>query len=527
MNPCSLCGKHFSRGRDVKRHQKVCPKVDGELSSAILNCSPYFQDQNINLHQHPHSGKDFYPHLVAPFTMCISGMTQSGKSTLVKEMLIRRNEIIKTSNDTSIDRITYCYTEFQPSLFGVLKSRIPQIQFHLGLPETWHDGSDMPSLLILDDLMHEAGKKGDVGAAFTRTSHHRNVSLIILVQNFFHKNLREITSNCHYIVLMKNPRDSQFVACLGRQMNGGKKNEAMDEAYKECMSKPYGYLFIDLTQSQDDLFRIRNNVFPEGASVFVNDTATSTVAKFNILRDDEYNKLLKTTQDVSANRLAVKPYENLKIHDYFQKMIQAPNPTVLSTLDKLQNEKDEILQSTNHYPEVKNMLIQDVLRRIQSYNMQVKEEPVRVKVIDNGSDSANVEIKAKEAENFDFSKFAKPAQRILQFFVDNDASLENGEVLFNNRKMPIAQFEEGIRKISDGRHKLTTVSFPRIFEFLKLKKFPIDMIPEPHQVLFQDDETADWNTPGKRRPLSTPANARKKSRKNTEDVTWEDYHLQE
>jgi len=92
--------------------------------------------------------------------------------------------------------------------------------FHLGLPDKWHDGTDKSSLMILDDLMHEAGKRGDVGAIFSRTSHHRNVSLIILVQNFFHKKRREITSNCHYITLMKNPRDSAFVACLGRQING-------------------------------------------------------------------------------------------------------------------------------------------------------------------------------------------------------------------------------------------------------------------------------------------------------------------
>jgi len=28
-------------------------------------------------------------------------------------------------------------------------------------------------------------------------------------------------------------------------MNGGKKNSTMDEAYKKCMAKQYGYLFID------------------------------------------------------------------------------------------------------------------------------------------------------------------------------------------------------------------------------------------------------------------------------------------
>ena len=167
------------------------------------------------MHQHGLSGSDFDPQLRSPFTMCVSGMTQSGKSTLVKQILIRRNEIMKTTNDKPVDRVTYCYTEWQPALFSELKAKIPAIQFHKGLPEKWHDGTDEPSLVVLDDLMHEAGKKSDVGAAFTRTSHHRNVSVIILVQNFFHNNMREITSNCHYFTLMKNPRARHLWPVLG------------------------------------------------------------------------------------------------------------------------------------------------------------------------------------------------------------------------------------------------------------------------------------------------------------------------
>ena len=52
-------------------------------------------------------------------------------------------------------------------------------------------------------------------------------------------------------------------------MNGGKKNSTMDEAYKKCMAKQYGYLFIDLTQSQHDSFRIRDNIFPENCIIYV------------------------------------------------------------------------------------------------------------------------------------------------------------------------------------------------------------------------------------------------------------------
>ena len=77
-------------------------------------------------------------------------------------------------------------------------------------------------------------------------------------------------------------------------MNGGKKNEALDEAYKESMLKPYGYLFIDLTQTQNNNFRIRNNIFPEDCDIFVNDS-NKKVVKFKVLDSTDYNRLLRPT----------------------------------------------------------------------------------------------------------------------------------------------------------------------------------------------------------------------------------------
>ena len=200
--------------------------------------------------------------------MCISGMTKSGKSTLTGKLLTRRNEIIQTEDGAPISRVIYCYIEAQPKFFAHLRETVPGIEFNQGLPEEYSDGTDRPSIIVLDDMMDLVAKSDDACAAFTRTSHHRNINLIILVQNFFYKNLRNITGNCHYLCIMKNPRDSSFLACLGRQMNSGMKNHLMNYAYKESMSKPYGYLFIDLTQEQHDDYRIRDNLFPEQCTIF-------------------------------------------------------------------------------------------------------------------------------------------------------------------------------------------------------------------------------------------------------------------
>jgi hypothetical protein len=206
--------------------------------------------------------------LKSPFSMVISGMPQSGKSTLVKKLLERRNEMIYTGNKGPISRILYCFTEYQPQFFADLKQKIPEIKFHEGLPQNYYDGTDNPSIIVLDDLMNEASKSDDVCNVFSRTSHHRNICLIMLVQNFFHRNLRKLTTCCQYLCIMKNPRDSSFVSCIGRQMNGGKKNTALESAYKDSSSKPYGYIFIDCSQQQNDKYRIRDNIFPEFCTLY-------------------------------------------------------------------------------------------------------------------------------------------------------------------------------------------------------------------------------------------------------------------
>ena len=201
--------------------------------------------------------------LTSPFTLCLTGSTQSGKSTLTSQIIQRRNEIIYPP----IDRVMYCYQEYQTNLFEKIKLHTPKIVFHKGLPTEFGDGE--PLLLIIDDLMSEVSKSEETVKAFTIYSHHKNVSIIFLTQNFFEKGKqRTITLNCKYIVALKNPRDTSFISILGRQMNGGRRNNVLEYAFKDVMSKPYGYLVIDLSQQQNDKFRIRDSLFPENCTIY-------------------------------------------------------------------------------------------------------------------------------------------------------------------------------------------------------------------------------------------------------------------
>jgi len=205
--------------------------------------------------------------LKGPFIMTIAGQTQSGKSTLTSKILERHVEII----DHPIESITYCYAVYQSKLFGHLKDSIPGIKFHQGLPENFNTyNGDGHKLVVLDDLMTDVSGNSEAVKAFTISSHHYNISIILLVQNLFYKNIRDLVLQSKYICAMKNPRDSVAIRILGQQMNGGKKNVLVDVASKDLQKKTYGYLVLDYSQTQNDLYRVRSSLFPEDCTVYTN-----------------------------------------------------------------------------------------------------------------------------------------------------------------------------------------------------------------------------------------------------------------
>ena len=86
--------------------------------------------------------------------------------------------------------------------------------------------------------------------------------MIFITQNLFHKNVRTMTLNSHYLVLFKNPRDATQIAYLARQMFPGRYKYMMD-AFNDATSKPYTYLVVDLRADTDDSHRLRSGIFPD------------------------------------------------------------------------------------------------------------------------------------------------------------------------------------------------------------------------------------------------------------------------
>ena len=195
-----------------------------------------------------------------PFTCMVAGMTGSGKTVWVQSLLTQAYRMINLPPE----KIVWCYSQWQPVYMEMLVT-IPNIEFVKGIPTALEQDAyfsvNKRNLIVFDDQMIDAGKDNRIVNLFTRGSHHRNLSVIYIVQNVFHqgKGNRSISLNSHYLMLFKNPRDKLQVLTLAKQMYPGRTDFFLKQ-YEEAVRRPYGYLLIDLKTTTQDDCRLRTNV---------------------------------------------------------------------------------------------------------------------------------------------------------------------------------------------------------------------------------------------------------------------------
>lgn len=196
-----------------------------------------------------------------PFPAIVAGPTCCGKTHFVKSLLESGEEMI----DGAPQNILWCYGMYQPA-YEEMFSSIPNITFVEGVPSDLESTLDpsIRNLVVIDDLMNEVSSDKRITNLFTKGCHHKNLSVIFIVQNIFHrgKGLRDMSLNCHYLVLFKSPRDNSQVTHLAKQMFPGHV-KYMQESFHDATNRPYGYLLCDLKQETSTGFRLRTNVFPE------------------------------------------------------------------------------------------------------------------------------------------------------------------------------------------------------------------------------------------------------------------------
>ena len=157
------------------------------------------------------------------------------------------------------------------TLYDEIKIKRVGIDFVKGLDDDIYQSLDpkIRNLIILDDQMHNTGDSKLLGRLFTEASHHRNLTIIYIVQNLFDKGKshRTVSLNAQYLILFKNPRDKSQIATMGRQMFPG-KGKFLVECFQDATQVPYGYLFLDLKPGTEDNMRVMTKILPNERTVY-------------------------------------------------------------------------------------------------------------------------------------------------------------------------------------------------------------------------------------------------------------------
>ena len=106
-----------------------------------------------------------------------------GKTQFVKK-LIEQGEYMTNG---SVENILWLYGEYQ-SAYIALSQQFPHISFIEGIPENLNKHIDPKyrNLIVINDLMSETGNDKRITNLFTKGSHQRNLSAILLLQNLFY-----------------------------------------------------------------------------------------------------------------------------------------------------------------------------------------------------------------------------------------------------------------------------------------------------------------------------------------------------
>ena len=194
-----------------------------------------------------------------PFPALVAGPTCCGKTQFVKRLLEAGGNMI----DGASENIIWCYGMYQPA-YDEMQRTISNITFVEGLPSDLEPMTNpsIRNLVILDDMMEQLRTDQRITNLFTKGC-HRNFSVIFILQNIFHhgKQLRDMSLNCHYLLLFKSPPDSSQVTHLAKQMFPG-HTKYTQEAFQDATKQPYGFLLCDLKPDTPTDFRLRTNIFP-------------------------------------------------------------------------------------------------------------------------------------------------------------------------------------------------------------------------------------------------------------------------
>ena len=189
------------------------------------------------------------------FKLFISGPSRSGKTVFVKELIENLDIFAKAPPQL----VTVVYKVFQPIYNEMNVDHV--LQDGPNLKQRLFNIANGQSMLVIFDDMINSNSLGELSDLFMVDGRHMNLSMIFISQKMFVNNedFREISRNCDYYAVFKNPRDAREIRTLASQMTPGKME--LVSYYKEATQSPFSYLLINITQECQDEVKYLSHLF--------------------------------------------------------------------------------------------------------------------------------------------------------------------------------------------------------------------------------------------------------------------------
>ena len=190
------------------------------------------------------------------FKLFLSGPSGCGKTMFIINLVNHLDQI----SVSPPNKVIYFYKEWQPkfSEMGKLLG-INFIEDNDTIIDQIKD-FNTSALVIFDDMLNSSNLKA-VAQLFTVYGRHLDLSLAFLTQKLFNNNefFRQISQNCDYMCIFKNPRNSMEIRTLAQQITP-KTLELLD-IYQKATKDPYSYVLINLTQEALPQLKYISNIF--------------------------------------------------------------------------------------------------------------------------------------------------------------------------------------------------------------------------------------------------------------------------
>ena len=193
------------------------------------------------------------------FKIFVCGPSRCGKTVFIKDLLQNIPSITKQN----ITKVIYVYKVWQ-QIFEDMKL---QGLVHFFLREEENIVEKIKklsfgeySLVIFDDLINSKILE-EISNLFVVDGRHSNYSMIFTSQRMFVNNeyFRQISNNCDYIVVFKNPRNYSEIRTLAQQLTPISLD--LLEIYTKATKDPFTYLLINLTQECNEDVKFLSHLF--------------------------------------------------------------------------------------------------------------------------------------------------------------------------------------------------------------------------------------------------------------------------